>query len=70
VEVDLPGGGFYLWVEAPGGDAWAFAERLAADAGCLVSPGEFYGPPAASRIRVAVVQPDDRLELVASRLGV
>ena len=25
----LPGGAFYLWVPAPGGDAWALAERLA-----------------------------------------
>ena len=70
VDVDLPGGGFYLWVAAPGGDAWAFAERLAADAGCLVSPGEFYGPTAATRVRVALVAPDERLELVAQRLGV
>jgi aspartate/methionine/tyrosine aminotransferase len=70
VDVALPGGGLYLWVRAPGGDAWAFAERLAADAGCLVSPGEFYGPAGADRVRIAVVQPDERIELVAARLGV
>jgi succinyldiaminopimelate transaminase len=70
VEVALPGGGLYLWVPAPGGDSWAFAERLAADAGCLVSPGEFYGPAAADHVRIAVVQPDERIELVAARLGV
>ncbi len=68
IEVALPGGGFYLWVEAPNGDAWAFAERLAVDAGCLVSPGDFYGPAAAGYVRIAVVEPDDRLELVAARL--
>ncbi|HSS11361.1 MAG TPA: aminotransferase class I/II-fold pyridoxal phosphate-dependent enzyme, partial [Acidimicrobiales bacterium] len=28
VEAPLPGGGFYLWAAAPGGDAWGFAERL------------------------------------------
>ena len=33
-------------------------------------PGEFYGPDGAGFVRVAVVQPDDRLELVARRLGV
>ena len=49
---------------------WAFAERLAVDAGCLVSPGEFYGPAGADHVRIAVVQPDERLELVAARLGV
>ena len=70
IDVALPGGGLYLWVPAPGGDAWGFAERLATDAGCLVSPGEFYGPAGADHVRIAVVQPDDRIELVATRLGV
>ena len=31
-------------------------------------PGDFYGPAGAGHVRVAVVQPDDRLELVADRL--
>jgi aspartate/methionine/tyrosine aminotransferase len=64
-----PGGGFYLWAAVPGGDAWAFTERLAVDGGCLVSPGDLYGPPGAGHVRVAMVQPRDRLELVARRLG-
>ncbi len=64
--VDLPAGGFYLWV--PVDDDWAFTERLAAEGGALVSPGEFYGAP--GHVRIAVVQPDERLELVATRLGV
>jgi succinyldiaminopimelate transaminase len=70
VDAPMPGGGIYLWVPAPNGDAWGFAERIAVDGGALVSPGDFYGPDAAGYIRVAVVQPDDRLELVAQRLGV
>ena len=70
LDVPMPGGGLYLWVAAPGGDAWAFAERLAVEAGCLVSPGDFYGPDAAGYVRIAMVQPDDRLALVAKRLGV
>jgi succinyldiaminopimelate transaminase len=70
VEVPLPGGGIYLWFRAPGGDAWGFADRLATEAGALVSPGDFYGPSAAGHVRVAMVQPDDRIELVATRLGV
>lgn len=70
VRVDTPKGGFYLWVEAPGGDAWGWAEKLAAEAGCLVSPGEFYGPSAMGYVRLAMVQPDERLALVAERLGV
>ncbi|MGI8758190.1 MAG: pyridoxal phosphate-dependent aminotransferase [Acidimicrobiales bacterium] len=68
VAVAAPGGGFYLWVPAPGGDAWAFAERLAAEAGCLVAPGDFYGPAGAGHVRLAMVVADDRLELVARRL--
>ena len=41
VAIDLPAGGFYLWFDAA--DGWAFAERLAREAGALVSPGDFYG---------------------------
>jgi succinyldiaminopimelate transaminase len=65
-----PDGAFYLWVPAPGGDAWGLARRLAAEAGAIVSPGEFYGPAGAGFVRVAAVQPDDRLALIATRLGV
>jgi succinyldiaminopimelate transaminase len=69
LEVPLPGGGFYLWVPAPDGDAWGFAGRLAADAGAVVSPGEFYGPAGAGHVRIAMVQPDGQLDLVARRLA-
>jgi aspartate/methionine/tyrosine aminotransferase len=34
-----------------------------------VSPGEFYGPDGAGHVRIAVVQPDDRIALVADRLA-
>jgi succinyldiaminopimelate transaminase len=64
-----PAGAFYLWAPAPGGDGWALAAELAATVGCLVSPGEFYGPGAAGHVRVAMVQPDDRLQVVADRLA-
>ena len=40
------------------------------DAGTVVSPGEFYGEAGSGHVRVAVVQPDERLELIARRLGV
>ncbi len=68
-EAEMPGGGFYLWAPAPDGDAWAFARRLATDAGVLVSPGEFYGKQGAGHVRIALVQPDDRLALAATRMG-
>jgi len=66
--VPLPAGAFYLWFEVDGG--WSFAEKLAAEGGAIVSPGEFYGSDNTNFVRVAVVQPDDRIELVATRLGV
>jgi succinyldiaminopimelate transaminase len=65
----LPDGAFYLWVAAPGGDAWQAARDLAAKAGIVVSPGEFYGPHGGAYFRVAAVQPDDRIDLAASRVG-
>jgi succinyldiaminopimelate transaminase len=70
VHAPLPGGGFYLWAPAPDGDAWAFAERMAKEGGAVVSPGNLYGPAGAGYVRVALVQPMERLQLVAQRLGV
>ena len=67
VDCPLPGGGFYLWVPAPDGDAWAFAERLARELGVIVSPGEFYGPAGSGHIRIAVVAGDEQFATVAER---
>jgi succinyldiaminopimelate transaminase len=70
--VALPEGGFYLWVPVPAGrwsDAWVMAEALAADGGLLVSPGDLYGEGGAGHVRVAVVQPMERLALVGERLA-
>jgi succinyldiaminopimelate transaminase len=66
-DAPLPGGAFYLW--APAADAWAAARDLAAKAGIVVSPGEFYGQQSAGFFRVAAVAPDDRIELAARRVG-
>ena len=68
-EAPLPGGGFYLWVPAPGGDDWGFTQRLAVEGGLLGSPGEFYGEAGRGHVRLAAVAPLERLDLVASRLG-
>lgn len=67
-DVPLPQGGFYLWFHV--GDAWEFTERLARHGGALVSPGDFYGAAGSEYVRVAVVQPDERIELMAQRLRV
>ena len=68
--VPLPAGGFYLWAPAPDGDAWAFTRDLAERGGVLVAPGDLYGTATSGHVRVAMVAPDERLALVADRLGV
>ena len=70
--VELPEGGFYLWVPVPVGrwsDAWVMAEALATDGGLLVSPGDLYGEEGAGHVRIAVVQPMERLAPVGERLA-
>ncbi len=80
LEAPVPAGTFYLWVPAPSWavaagraegrhGAWVLAEVLAEAAGMLVSPGEFYGEAGAGHVRIAMVQPDDRIELAAERLA-
>ncbi|MGH2927983.1 MAG: aminotransferase class I/II-fold pyridoxal phosphate-dependent enzyme, partial [Solirubrobacteraceae bacterium] len=67
----MPAGGFYLWSAVPPRwhDAWAMTEDLAKVSGMLVSPGDLYGPDGAGHVRIAVVQPTERLALVAERLA-
>jgi aspartate/methionine/tyrosine aminotransferase len=64
---EMPAGAFYLWIKAPTGDAWAAAREVAERVGIVVSPGDFYGDRSSDWFRVAAVQPDDRIELAASR---
>jgi succinyldiaminopimelate transaminase len=61
---------FYLWLraEAAADDGWEIAARLA-EAGTLVAPGSLYGPAGADHVRLALTQPDARLELVLERLA-
>ena len=68
----MPAGGFYLWVAVPttvpdGG--WGLVETLALEGGLLASPGELYGEGGAGFVRVAMVQPMERLRLVGERLA-
>ena len=55
---------------APGEEnpGWALTRWLAVHGGVLVAPGDTYGPAGAGHVRIAMVQPEDRLELVARRL--
>ncbi|MDE3044129.1 MAG: succinyldiaminopimelate transaminase [Acidobacteriota bacterium] len=68
VDAPMPDGTFYLWCRREEMDGWALAEFLAKTAGLVVSPGELYGPTGSNFVRVALVQPDDRVELIAQRL--
>jgi aspartate/methionine/tyrosine aminotransferase len=68
IDAPFPEGSFYLWCSKAGMDGWELAALLAERSALIVSPGELYGEAGASFIRLAVVQPDDRLALAASRL--
>jgi aspartate/methionine/tyrosine aminotransferase len=79
IAANTPAGSFYLWVAVPEslagagapfgkGSGWVLTRWLAEHGGVLVAPGDTYGPAGAGHVRVAMVQPDARLELVASRL--
>jgi succinyldiaminopimelate transaminase len=68
VDAPLPEGSFYLWCSQDGLDGWELATALAEKSGLVGSPGELYGDAGKNFVRIAVVQPDERLELVASRL--
>ena len=68
--VDEPEGTFYLWASKPGvDDGWRLAAELAERGGVVASPAELYGATSLEHVRLAVVQPDERLALVASRLA-
>ncbi len=68
VAAPLPQGGFYLWCSRRGSDGWDLADELARVAGLVVSPGELYGAPGGPYVRIAMVQPTERLALAARRL--
>lgn len=72
LDVSMPDGGFYLWFKVGdcASDAWEFTEQLARQSGALLSPGDFYGAAGSAFVRAAVVQPDERIELIAARLGI
>lgn len=67
--VDDPEGTFYLWARLPGHDGWAGAGVLAERAGLVASPGDLYGAAGRDFVRVAMVQPDERLALACDRLA-
>jgi len=68
--VEAPEGSFYLWASKDGADdGWQLAAELAERAGLIASPGDLYGDASPEHVRLAVVQPDERLELACARLA-
>ena len=51
------------------GNGICYSGTLATDGGLLVSPGDLYGEDGAGHVRVALVQPMERLALVGERLA-
>ena len=68
VSAPVPEGSFYLWCSKEGLDGWELAALLAETSGLIVGPGDLYGESGARFARIAVVQPNERLALAASRL--
>jgi aspartate/methionine/tyrosine aminotransferase len=77
IPAQLPGGAFYLWVPVPepfaagaagASPAFALGRHFAAAGGFISSPGDAYGPEGRTSVRLAMVQPLERLQLAAERL--
>jgi succinyldiaminopimelate transaminase len=62
---------FYLWARSadPAEDGWAVAARLA-ETGTLLAAGDLYGDGGAGYVRMALVEPLERLELAFDRMTV
>ncbi|MFN3285928.1 MAG: aminotransferase class I/II-fold pyridoxal phosphate-dependent enzyme [bacterium] len=69
-EVPLPRATMYLWARVPGEvDDVAFAVALCRRTGVALSPGQGFGPGGKGYVRIALVQPPERLEEAAARIG-
>jgi succinyldiaminopimelate transaminase len=59
--------GLYLW-SSRGEDCWKTVEWLA-QRGILAAPGSFYGPAAATQVRIALTATDERVAAAVERLA-
>jgi succinyldiaminopimelate transaminase len=64
--IDASAAGLYLWVSRRE-SCWETVDVLA-KLGILVAPGEFYGSPGTSNVRVALTATDERVTAAAARL--
>ena len=58
---------FYLWVKAPAGDDWGWAERLIKK-GIVPAPGSMFGPEGSGYVRWALVPTLEKCREAISRL--
>ncbi|MER3456011.1 MAG: succinyldiaminopimelate aminotransferase [candidate division GAL15 bacterium] len=69
-DVPLPRATMYLWARVPVEvDDVTFAVELCRRTGVAVSPGQAFGPGGRGYVRIALVQPPERLEEAAPRIG-
>ena len=65
--IDASVAGLYLW--STRGEPSRTTVDLLADRGVLVAPGDFYGPPGAQHVRIALTGTDERIGQVPGRLA-
>ncbi|WP_380161361.1 succinyldiaminopimelate transaminase [Kineococcus sp. R86509] len=65
--VDHSGAGLYLW--STRGEPSRTTIDLLAQRGILAAPGDFYGPPGAQHVRIALTATDERIAEVPTRLA-
>ncbi len=69
LEVTPPRGGMYVWLPVPGDEgSLAFSERILEECDVVISPGAAYGAAGEGFVRLALTQPEDRLEEAVGRL--
>jgi LL-diaminopimelate aminotransferase len=68
---DRPRGTMFVWAALPFGytDSERFALELMESAGVITVPGVSFGRRGEGHVRIALVQPEDRLKEAASRIG-
>jgi LL-diaminopimelate aminotransferase len=59
---------FYIWLEVPGGDSMAFANKLLDGAGVVCTPGIGFGEHGEGFVRIALTQSVERIKEALDRI--
>ncbi|OQP07107.1 LL-diaminopimelate aminotransferase [Geobacillus sp. 46C-IIa] len=68
-EVDRPQAGMFVWAKVP--DGWtslSFTKALIDRAGVVVTPGHAFGPSGEGYVRIALVEPEEKLRRAVEKL--